>query len=146
MAGLGNSPFGTSPFGIGTPATLPDPISGLPGVRFLDPRSRDYQYDSTTGQLAQMPTVRQRVLLSLLTLRGSSTVLPEFGVELPKKIDQAFERRVKDSVRIALRQLTEIERLIRIDGILISNRGGGRVVVTVAYTHTNDGTTDQVSA
>jgi hypothetical protein len=139
MSGLGNSALGTSPFGLGTPVAAAVPPTGKPGSRFIDPRSRDYQIDTATGQLAQMPAARQRVLLALMTVKRSSSVLPNFGIALPGKIDQAYQRRVTDAVRVALRHLTDVERVIRVDSVLVGVRPLGLVTITVAYTDLSNG-------
>lgn len=146
MAGFGTMAFGTGPFGLGTPTTStapPDP-SGA-GSRYINPATRDYQQDSTTLQLAQMPGLRQRVLLAVMTLRTSSTALPTFGISIPRKVTPSFVAEVQASVRASLRQMTEVERVIRIDGITVEIGASGRQRVTISYTDTSAGVPDAVT-
>lgn len=137
-------PFGTGPFGLGTPATLTAPPDGASGCRYLNPVTRDYEQDSTTGHLAQMPPVRQRVLLALLTLRTSSTAVPAFGVKLPSKIGTTFDAEVRAAIYLALRHLTETEKAIRVERIDVE-KAYGRARMTVVWTDLTTGAEDQVS-
>ena len=154
MAGFGNSPVGTSPFGLGQPTTTAEPptvkvLAGLatPGCRYLDPNTRDYVHDDDSGQLAQMPTTRQRVLLALLTVKGSSTVLPNLGVRMPRKITEAFERETQHAVQSALHRLTVIERVVAVRAIKVERLAGtGRVGVTVEFVDLTTGEEDAVSS
>lgn len=139
MAGLGSASFGAFPFGLGTPVEAAIPPTGFPGSRYINPGSGDYEVDADSGQLAQMPGTRQRVLLALKTLKGSSSVLPEFGILLPRKIDQAIDLRVRDAVRVALSHLTDVDKVIRIESVLVSRRTTGRLAVTLAYTDLSTG-------
>lgn len=79
-----------------------------------------------------MPAVRQRVLLTLLTRKGSSTVLRDWGVRMPRVMGNTFERDVEASVREALRQMVEVEKVMQINSILVE-RGQMRCKVTVVY-------------
>jgi hypothetical protein len=144
MAGFGTSPFGTSPFGFGSVDEVAEPTANPFGSRFLDPATRDYRFDSSTGQLGQMPPLRQRVLLTLLTERDSSAVAG-FGTQLPKKIDRTFVESVKQMVRVALRYLTDTERVMRIDSIDVRT-GGWRAEITVSYTDLETGIRDEVKS
>jgi hypothetical protein len=134
-----------TPYGIGTPAPSADPPTGDAGVRYIDPASHDYAFDSATGQLAQMPTVRQRVLLAVTQLRGSSTALPNDGINLPRKMGDTFVAEMQQSVRAALRQLTDVEKLVRIDGIDVIKGQGGRSQTTITYTDLSSGQPDSVT-
>lgn len=142
MSGFGLFPFGTGPFGFGSiaeAAIVPEPVAGS---RFIDPVTRDYVFDSATGHLGQMPPLRQRVLLTLMTQLGSSAV-PGFGVRLPPKIDRTFVSSSTAMVRSALRQLTDVERIMRIDDITVDT-GGSRAAITVSYTDLTTGERDSV--
>lgn len=139
MAGLGSAPVGIFPFGLGTPVEAAVPTTGTPGSRYLNPSSGDYEIDSTTGGMAQMPPVRQRVLLALKTLRGSSSVLSDFGLRLPRKIDQSIDARMRDAVRVALYHLTDVERVARLDSVLTNRSGAGRIACVVAWTDLTTG-------
>lgn len=144
MSGFGLSPFGTSGFGLASidevEALQLNPI----GSRFIDPATRDYVFDESTGQLGQMPPLRQRVLLTLLTQRDSSAV-PGFGVALPKKIDRAFVSTVTAMVRNALRYLTDTERVMTLDGVQVKT-GAWRAEITVSYTDLKTGIRDVVTS
>ena len=115
MAGAGIDSAGLGPCGLGTPVSGSAKPTGSAGVRYINPATRDYQQDSVTGQLAQMPSVRQRVLLALMTTRTSASVQPKFGIQLPRKIDGRFLAQTEQSVRYALRHLTDTEKVIRLD-------------------------------
>tara|TARA_R100001163_G_scaffold65402_1_gene62450 strand:+ start:340 stop:786 length:447 start_codon:yes stop_codon:yes gene_type:complete len=129
--GLSNSPFG-----VGTPilAPLPADQQDQKFSRYIDPNTGDYEVYSKTGALAQMPGVRQRVLLIAKTLRGSSSVLPNMGIKLPGKIDEAFVSTVRNSIKEAFREMTDVEKSLRIDGILVNKLTTGRISVVIAYT------------
>jgi phage baseplate assembly protein W len=139
MSGLGNSALGTSPFGLGTPVAAAVLPTGSAGSRFIAPGTGDYEHDAETGQLKQMPRSRQKVLLALKTERGSSSVLREFGLLRPRKIDGAIERTAYNAVRAALYHLTDVERCIRLDSVLVGARAGGRLTLTVAFTDLETG-------
>jgi phage baseplate assembly protein W len=127
------SPIGSTPFGVGTPAvSQAPPETHLRNAAFIDYRERDYVFDSE-GELERMPVTRQRVLLALATRRGSSSIMPEFGLALPARIDSSFNERAQQAVLDALSHLVgtaiEIEE-IRVDvGYPV-----GRVKITVSYT------------
>lgn len=133
MAGFGSAPGGTSPFGLGTPAAAVVPPNGPSGSRYIDPIVRDYAVDPVTGHFKQMPGTRQRVLLALMTIRNSSGI-PGFGVRMPTRMGDAFENQAKQAVRQALRHMSEIEKSIRIDDIVVERGLGGRARVTVVFT------------
>lgn len=145
MAGFGTSPGGTAPFGIGTPSVGAAPPSGPAGCRYLNPATRDYEVDSSTGQFAQMPAVRQRVMLCVLTAKNSSSV-PGFGVRIPPLMNETFESEVRAEITRELRQLTEVERVCRLDGVFVVKGRSGRARVTVSFIDLTTGTADQVTA
>jgi phage baseplate assembly protein W len=130
------SPIGSTPFGTATPVAAPLPPTDGPALaRYINPGSRDYALNGTNGQLASMPAIRQRMLLALFTEKGSSSALPWLGVSMPKKIGTSFERLVHSAVRLACAQLTDIEKVVRIDGIQILDEGvQGRRYILVSYT------------
>lgn len=144
MAGFGTAPAGTSPFGIGTPTTATVPPDGPVGSRYINPTTGDYEVDSTTGQFKQMPGVRQRVLLAVLTRRDSSGI-PGFGTRMPARMGDDFEAACDAEIRSALRQMVEIEKVIRIDGIKVERGAAGRARITISYTDLVNGTRDRVN-
>jgi hypothetical protein len=135
-----------SPFGVGTTAPAVSAPTPGGGVRYIDPATKDYEYDSTTGQLAQMPTVRQRVLLAVMTLQGSVSVNTAKGILLPRKMGGQFDVEMKQSVRTALYQLTDVEAVLSIDDIKVEPGQGGRARVTITYTDLTTGEEDTVQA
>lgn len=144
MSGFGTIAFGTGPFGSGTPDAGEDPPTGEVGSRYLNPSTRDYQADPATRQLAQMPSTRQRVLLALTTELDSSAV-PGFGSRLPRKMGGTYEAEVRAAIASALRQLTDVEKIVRL-GIVQVERGlGGRSRITVPFTDLLSGTGESVS-
>lgn len=144
--GWGTSPWGTGAYGLGTPVTAAAPPDGPAGSRYINPASRDYQLDSSTGQLAQMPPVRQRVLLTVMTVLGSSSVNPAIGTRAPRKMGTQFEAQTRASVRSAFHQMTDVEKVIRIDRIDVERGAGGRARTTIVYTDLTTEEQDQVTA
>lgn len=92
-----------------------------------------------------MPHVRQRVLIAVLTLQGSSTALPKFGTRLPRKMGDTFEAEVSNSVKAALRQMTDVERVMKIDGLKVERGSGGRAQITISYTDLERNLQDSVT-
>ncbi len=145
MSGVGLSSFGLSPYGTGTPVEGEAPPTGTAGSRYINPATRDYQQDPITKQLAQMPGVRQRVLLAVLTLANSSTVY-KGGIRQPRKMGTFFRAEMTQAVRATLRILTDVEKVIRIDSITVERGSGGRSRTTIEYTDLTTGASDTVKA
>lgn len=145
MAGFGLMPFGTGPMGLGTPVSASLPPDGPAGCRYINPATRDYQIDDSTGQFAQMPKARQQVLLAITTLVKSATTLDWFGIRTPRKMGDRFQAEIETSVRTALRHLTETQKVIRIDSIDARRGAGGRALITVGFTDLTTGLKDQAS-
>lgn len=145
MAGLGNSPIGFStPFGLGTPdAALPPPNIAPQGARFLDPVTKNYTV-GPNGEYLRMPVLRQRVILALGTIQGSSSVQTDAGIKLPSRIDSNYERRTQFAVRAALSFLVTSGEL-RIDSITVNLDRPGRTTTTVGYTDLLTGETDSAT-
>jgi hypothetical protein len=143
--GFGLMGFGLGPFGLETPDEPPDPPTGTPGSRFLNPATGDYETDSVTNQLKQMPRNRQRVLLALMTLRRSASTAQGFGVRLPRKMGNSFEIETRQAVILALRHLTDGEAAIRLDSVIVERGRNGRAQVTVSYFDLEEQINDQVS-
>lgn len=143
MPGFGSTSFGTSPFGLGVPGEAALPTTSPAGSRYLNPATGDYQYNVVTGQLAQMPSLRQRVLITLTTEYGSIPTLPTFGFKRPMKMGDSFENEMKSAVRSALAYLTDAEKVMRIDQILVRKGRGSRSETTVIFTDMTTGVPDQ---
>lgn len=131
MLGVGEMEAGEG-FGVGESEEAAAPPDGPSGTRFLNPASRDYEVDDFTGHLKQMPALRQRVLLALMTELGTSTVRPEFGVQRPRKMGNRFEADMQAAVRAALAHIVNAGE-IQIDGVDVLRGAGGRAQVTVRY-------------
>lgn len=142
--GFGLMQFGLGPFGLETPDTPPDVPTGEAGSRFINPATGDYEKDGVTGQLKQMPRTRQRVLLALITLRRTASTSPGFGSKLPRKMGTAFEIETRQAVLYALRHLTDVEKVIRIESLLVERGLNSRARVTVSYTDLDTNEPDQV--
>jgi len=138
------APLGT-PLGAGIPISASIPATDTALSRYIDPNTGEYAIDSTTGVYQTMPSTRQRVMLALITELGSVSIDREFGYLRPRKIGARFEQQVKDSVRSALLQLTDIEKIVRIDNITIDRTGQSRAEVTVKYTDLSTGDADEVA-
>lgn len=138
-------PAGTGPAGLGTPALVADAPADKAGSRYLNPITKDYQLSA--GQFAQMPPVRQQVLLALTTARGSSTAQPAFGIRSPRKVGGRFVAEMRVAVRAALAHLTTESRpRIRIERIDVEKVSTGHVRTTVSYVDLTTGRPDEVSA
>ena len=136
-------PLGLAPVGYGTSGDAPEPPAGEWGSRYIDSATGDYAVDPVTRQLQQMPSVRQRFLLRLKEARGSSTVRPLDGIELPKKVDDTTPRTVDDAVRNAMQQETSVEKVARIISVkpVRDPDNGGRINTVVAFEDLTTGTT-----
>jgi len=139
-------PFGVGPYGFGTPVTGVAPPSGAAGSRYINPQSRDYEIDPVTKQQAQMPGVRQRVLLAVTTVLRSSTAVPGMGIDMPKKMGTSYEAQVRNAVLASLRQMIEVEKVLRVDAILVKRTGTGRSQITISFTDLTTGEQDRVTA
>jgi len=126
--------IGSTPFGFGTPVAAPEPATKGPALsRYINPGSGEYEIDPIAGQFADMPSIRQRVLLIAKTELGSSTALPDLGIRRPKKIDQAIEARMRAEILRAFNRLTTIERVIEIKSIEIVKLSSGRLAWTMEW-------------
>lgn len=146
--GYGIQGAGVTAAGIGEPATIVDNPEPSDGSMYINPYTKDYELDASTGQLAQMPPVRQMVLLALSTIKGTATALPWLGISYPSKITQSFESECIASVNAALSHLTrEDDPQITIDRVSVEVASGiqGRAKITVSYTDLTTGEYDAVS-
>lgn len=131
---VSGSPVGSTPFGYATPVAAPLPATQGPALsRFIDSGTGDYVIDDQVGQLASMPSLRQRVLLIMNTEFGSSTSLPNLGVRRPAKIDESYIRTTQNALYEAFYRLTNVERIMQIQDIIVEKRSGGRVAIVLVY-------------
>jgi hypothetical protein len=144
MAGFGAQPLGTSPFGVGTPASAVEPPDGPSGSRFINPVTLDYEVDGTTRQFKQMPPTRQRVFVAVMT-RFNSSAIPGFGTRLPARMGDAFESQVRNEINRALRHMVEVEKSLLVLGIKVERGMGGRARITISFRDLVAGETDSVS-
>lgn len=128
------APLGTA-LGHGTPTAAPVPPVKAATVlsRYINPATGSYEVDSVTGHLAQMPGTRQRVLIALASIAGSSSVLRDLGMRRSGVIGSDIVQRLQGDARYALRHLVR-EGAIRIEFIDVEVRSTGRVRLTVGYT------------
>jgi hypothetical protein len=131
--------------GLGTPVSASAPAEGPAGSRYIDQATKDYAQDPGTGQLKQMPKVRQQVLLAVTTLLGSASTLNKFGIRMPRKMGDRFQAEMTNSVRAALRHLTDTQKVIRLDGVTAVHGRGGRGLTTISWTDLTTGKPDQVT-
>lgn len=132
--GAGVMPAGTGPAGGATAATAAASPAASAGSRYLNPLTRDYEIASDTEQQAQMPPARQKVLLALMTIQGSSTAVPRLGVMSPRKMGDRFVQEQQASVMAALSHLTRQDApVIKVQRVDVKIPRGGRAVTTVSY-------------
>lgn len=145
MTALGwiGSPFAVYPFGAGAPATTTAPplVPDLTAA-FLDPLARDYQL-TPDFETARMPSVRQQMLIALTTVRGSMSSAPDFGIALPKKIDENVGRAVRIAVLAATAHITSAGRA-RIDEVRTEQVNTGLLRIFVSYEDLIDGGNRQI--
>jgi hypothetical protein len=114
--GFGSQPFGSTPYGLGSPATAParggallrDATTGQSrGSRKINPSTRDYELDEY-GRLLGMSDVHQLVLLAVSTTKGSAA-MRTLGHELRKieRISANFIRRVESALTTAVQHLVD---------------------------------------
>lgn len=124
MSGAGFAPFGTSPFGIGTPTTssgregtlLTDANGTAQGSRNLDARTKQWTFDSN-GRTVGMENAGNLVLMYLSTVLNSSAWAG--GLNSPGGvIGSNFAARRQSDIRTALKPLTD-NRIIRIDRVTV---------------------------
>ncbi len=146
MSGWIGSPFAVYPFGAAAPANMaaPPPVPELTAL-YIDPRTRDHVVQGD-GESGRMPTVRQQMLLALMTVIGTMSADQGFGITLPRKIDETFERRVRTAVEIACRHITGPKRAKITSVTTDTTTAMGRAVVAVSFTDLTTGLADQVSA
>lgn len=99
-----------NPFAPGTPAPAAAPPSTYADrAAYLHPRTRDYVLDDES-EFARMPIVRQQMLLALTTRKGSCSVDPGAGIELPQKIGPNIDQDMRAAVERACAHITAAGR------------------------------------
>lgn len=125
MAGFGSQPFGSSPYGIGTPSTAPavggallrDTFTGeTHGGRYIDPYTKDYVLDEN-GRTLGMSNTKQLVLLAVSTTKGRSA-MRTLGNELLgiDRITSNFLARARNALTFAVQHIVD-EGLIEVRGV-----------------------------
>lgn len=139
------SPFAVYPFAAAAPASMtPPPQVPTLTALYIDPRSRDHVVQGD-GETARMPTVRQQVLIALMTIFGSMSTQQKFGIVLPKKIDENFQRRMRFAVEQACRHLT-ISKRAKITSVDTDTTNAmGRAITTISFIDLTTGLHDSVS-
>lgn len=149
MSGWGSQPFGTSPYGLGTPAVasdlggsiLRDETTGeARGSRKIDPSTGDYVLDDT-GRIAGMSDIHQLVILAVSTTKGSAAVR-RLGQELKliDRITPSTPRRIDATLRAAVQHLVNPGLIEVVDTDVSVVRSG----VVLARLHWRDLTTGKV--
>ena len=144
-----SSPFGSGPYGLGTPATV-SPVAGFAledanGVRQnsrkIDPYTLDIAMNLTTGRAVGMNDKQANVQQCISTDHGSSAMLT-LGNKLRQQtvVSDNFRKEADNVIRSCLKLLTDSEA-IAINAILperIQGKGSG-VFVRVQWTDPETG-------
>lgn len=118
MSGVGGSPMGAFPYGLGTilPASdnggviLPDAFGVTQGSRFINARTRSYEYDEH-GRAKGMSNVASLVQMCLLMAKGSSA-MADLGEVAPSGVIGAnFVSRRKSEIKQALKRLVDTKTI-----------------------------------
>lgn len=125
MSGVGFSAAGNSPAGYGEAESTTAAQPNLIAARYINPQTRDFEVDDD-GRYLSMSPLKQRIYLMLATNYGSAIGLPKFGSKITqiKVLNDRTPGAVQSAVRDALKQLTDVEKLIRIDRIDVEYRDG----------------------
>lgn len=139
--GFGLAPFGSSIFGYGSPALANPNIgkalattTGVGEVRFINPKTKDYEMDPATGKLLGGTDTQQLVYLALVTVSNSSAVQSlGQGISKIKLITSNLQRQVENEVQLALRSLI-IKNIISLDSVTVDRDRNNAVIIVVAWT------------
>ena len=113
-------------------------------ARYINPATRQLEIDAATGHFKSMPKIRQRVLIIMMTVRGSSSAIPQFGLSHPDKIQaNKIRAQMRAEVDRAFHRMVNVERSIRIDDLVIEEGDFGRVALTLVYTDLTTRQADQ---
>lgn len=108
------------------------------GVRFIDPRTRDYARDAD-GNFIRGSAARQRMVIALTTAFGSS--LAARGVRFPAKHDSTARQVTEAEIRTVTQPMVD-DATVQIDAIKIevaANRVPGRLGIEVQFTNLETG-------
>lgn len=139
------SPFAVYPFAATAPASMaPPPVPSDLTALYIDPRTRDHVLQGD-GELARMPTVRQQMLVALMTVVESMSTDLRFGIDLPETIDETFPRRMRNAVELACQHITRPKRA-RVTSVETDiDSVPGRAIPTVSFIDLTTGQPDQIS-
>ena len=143
IIGLGG--FALGPIALGAYGFSEEPQAPTkPGVRVLDPGTGDYLVDG--GVIQRASTARQRVIISLSTLYGTS--MATRGIQFSQVHDGSTERVTEQEVLTVLKPMID-DGSIRIDGIEVRTQAQnvpGRLGISVQYFDFGTGKPDTVDA
>jgi hypothetical protein len=139
--GFGDSPFGSGPYGLGTPATPPtpapqmyaDPVTGQIGSgRLIDPVTRQYAIDASGNTVGQ-GTVPQLVQLAYATVQGSS-ILASLGETFREVqvIGDGFVQTITDKAIAPVQGLVD-QKLVAVLGVDVKRIGDSGVSIAVRW-------------
>jgi hypothetical protein len=137
VTGLGLFPCGFYPVGFGQDP-IPDAESQPDGVRFIDPRTKDYALD-TDGALQFDSVALQRVVIALTTAFGSSMAVR--GFLAPEVHNGTTQQITTSEVRTVLAPMVNDGSIV-IDWIKVTteaDRVPGRLGVSVGFIDTETG-------
>ena len=138
--GAGSTPFGSGPYGTGTPTTTPvatgrvleDTSNAQQGSRFIDPRTKDYVLNAD-GRFVGQQNTRHLVVHRLSTVLGSSATLA-VGHTLGQVERMTQIKSIDTRIRAAL---SDIEDQMTIESIDISTARSdiapGRAFIVVKW-------------
>lgn len=140
--GAGATPCGTAPAGLPYDSFAPTTFGATQLSVAYDVLSRGYKVDDTTGQLAQMGGVMQRVALILVNRLRSATAQPSFGIRPPVVHSSTFAEDREAAVKDALRPLLD-DGTIRIESIT-TETSGSRSRTSVTFKNLQTGQSQAV--
>lgn len=111
------------------------PANGLDLSRFVDISRGEYRLRDTDGRYANMPNVRQRVVIMVREMT------------FPRKMTASFEADVTQRVRVGMRQLVDVEKRARLDGVIVERAADGvqgRASLLISYTDLTTNIRDEV--
>jgi hypothetical protein len=137
IIGFGLFPCGLYPAGFGQDP-VPDDDAQPEGVRFIDPRTKDYALD-TDGALQFGSPEMQRVVAALTTAFGSSMAVR--GILLPERHDETTQQITTSEVRTVLAPIVNDGSIVidRIKVVTEADRVPGRLGVDVGFINTSTG-------